>query len=55
MAAVTIILAQAAFVDPATIVAGILAAVVAFRFKIGSTWLILAGAAFGLVSMVVRS
>ncbi|MGD8464504.1 MAG: chromate efflux transporter [Anaerolineae bacterium] len=54
MAAVTLILAQAAFVDPATIAVGLVAAVLVFRFGIGSTWLILGGAAFGVISMLVR-
>jgi chromate transporter len=52
MAAVTIQLAQAAFVDPLTIGLGLIAAVLLFRFKVNSTWLVLGGAAVGLLSNV---
>jgi chromate transporter len=55
MAAVTIILAKAALVDAVTIIAGLVAGVLVFCLGAGSTWLILGGAAFGLVSMLVRT
>jgi chromate transporter len=55
MAAVMVVLAQAAFVDTATIVAGLVVAVLVFGPGINSTWLILGGAAFGLASMLLRA
>jgi chromate transporter len=55
MAAVTIQLGQAAFVDPLTIGLGVLAAVLLFRFKVNSTWLVLGGAAIGLLSLLFAS
>ncbi|HEY4690236.1 MAG TPA: chromate transporter [Anaerolineae bacterium] len=50
MAAVTIQLAQAAFVDGLTLVLGLAAAVLLLRFKVNSTWLVLGGAVVGLLS-----
>lgn len=54
MAAVTLLLVQATFIDLPTILAGLVSALLLFRYRINATWLILAGAAFGLVSAVLR-
>ncbi|MGH2592366.1 MAG: chromate transporter [Anaerolineae bacterium] len=54
MAAVTVLLGQAAFVDPLAIALGIISAVLLFRFKINSTWLVLGGAAVGWLSASLR-
>ena len=48
MAVVTAQLARAAFLDLTTVALGLLAAVALLRFRINSTWLVLAGAAVGL-------
>ena len=50
MAAVTAQLGRAAFVDVWTAAIGIAAALLLLRFKTNSTWLVLAGAALGLVA-----
>jgi chromate transporter len=47
MAVVTMQLAHSAIVDPATAAMALVSAVFFFRFRINSTWLILAGAVFG--------
>jgi chromate transporter len=47
MAAVTWQLAQTALVDALTIVVAIVSAIVVFRFKINSAWLVLAGGVIG--------
>ena len=49
MAAVTLELGRATFIDPFSVVIGLTAAVLLFRFKVNSTWLILGGAAVGLL------
>ncbi|MCU0499878.1 MAG: chromate efflux transporter [Anaerolineae bacterium] len=49
MAAVTVQLAQAALIDPITIAIAILTAIALIRFKVNSTWLIVAGAFVGLL------
>ena len=49
MAAVTLQLARASMVDPLTIVIALVAAIMLFRYKLNSTWLILAGGAVGLI------
>lgn len=49
MAAVTVQLGLAALIDPITIGIAILAAIALIRFKVNSTWLILAGALIGLL------
>ena len=55
MAAVTWELAQDAFVDPLTILLGLASAVLVIRYKVNSTWLILGGAAAGLLrALLVR-
>jgi chromate transporter len=53
MAAVTWELGRATFIDPFSVVIGLTAAVLLFRFKVNSTWLILGGAAAGLLRSVV--
>ena len=54
MAAVTVQLAQAAFVDILSVALGVVALILLFRFKINSTWLVLGGALAGLLSAAVR-
>ncbi|HET7088055.1 MAG TPA: chromate transporter [Anaerolineae bacterium] len=54
MAAVTVQLAQAAFVDILSVALGVVAAILLFRFKINSTWLVLGGALAGLLSAALR-
>jgi chromate transporter len=54
MAAVTWQLGRAAFVDPLSIVLGLVSAALLFRFKVNSTWLVLGGAAVGLLSAALR-
>jgi chromate transporter len=53
MAAVTIQLGIAAYVDVVTVVLGIIAAVLVLRFNVNSTWLILGGAAVGLLQYLL--
>jgi chromate transporter len=53
MAAVTVELAQSALVDPLTIVLAVVAAVLLVRYKVNSTWLIIGGAAVGLLSSLL--
>jgi chromate transporter len=50
MAVVTAQLARAAVVDWTTLVCAVIAAVLLFRWKINSAWLVLAGAAIGMVA-----
>lgn len=50
MAAVTIELAQAAFVDWLTVLLGLAAAAVLVRFNVNSLWLVLGGAVIGAVA-----
>jgi chromate transporter len=50
MAAVTLQLGQAAFVDPLTVLLGLAAILLLLRWKVNSTWLIAGGAAIGLLS-----
>ncbi len=54
MAGVTLQLAQAALIDPATIVIAIISAILLFRFRVNSTWLIAGGAIAGLASGLWR-
>lgn len=54
MAAVTWQLGRASIIDPFTIALGLVAALLLFRFKINTTWLVLGGAAAGLVSSLWR-
>jgi chromate transporter len=51
MAAVTIELARAAFVDAITVGIAIVSAVLVMRYKVNTTWLILGSAALGLIVM----
>jgi chromate transporter len=55
MAAVTWQLGRAAFVDPLSIVLGLVSAALLFRFGVNSTWLVLGGAVVGLLSAALRS
>jgi chromate transporter len=50
MAAVTLQLARAALVDPVTIATAIAAGYLLFAFRVNSLWLVLGGAAIGLVA-----
>ena len=52
MAVVTVQLARAAVVDWTTLTLALLAAVALFRWKINSAWLVLAGAAIGIVTSI---
>jgi chromate transporter len=54
MAAVTWQLGRAALADPLTIALALLSALLLFRFKVNSTWLVLGGAAVGLLSTLWR-
>ena len=53
MAAVTYTLGRAALVDLLTVVLALLSAIVVFRFKVNSAWLVLAGGVVGLVAQLV--
>jgi chromate transporter len=50
MAAVTWQLGRAALVDPLTVTFALVSALLLFRFKVNSTWLVLGGAAVGILS-----
>lgn len=54
MAAVTWQLGQASLVDPFTVLTGLAAAVLLLRFRTNSTWLILGGAAAGVLHALVH-
>jgi chromate transporter len=54
MAGVTLQLAQAALVDPLTIVMALVSVVLLFQFRVNSTWLIGGGAIVGLASALWR-
>lgn len=54
MAAVTVVLALDAFVDPLTVALGLGATALLFRYRVNSTWLIAAGALVGLLASLVR-
>lgn len=54
MAAVTLQIAQAALIDPITLVLALAAAGLLVRFKINSMWLVLGGAAVGLLVTALR-
>lgn len=53
MAAVTYTLGQAALVDLLTVVLALTSAIVVFRFKVNSAWLVLAGGIVGLVALII--
>lgn len=54
MAAVTWQLGRAAVVDPWTFIVALVSAILLFRFRINSTWLVLGGAVMGLLSVLLR-
>lgn len=54
MAAVTIQLARAAFVDVITVGIALAAAVLIFRYRVNTTWLILGSALIGLAATLLR-
>lgn len=54
MAAVTWQLGRASIIDPFTIALGLVAVLLLFRFKINTAWLVLGGAAAGLISALWR-
>jgi chromate transporter len=49
MAVVTFQLARAAIIDPLTLTLAVLSALLLLRFRVNSAWLVLAGAAVGVV------
>jgi chromate transporter len=55
MAAVVAQLARTALVGPATIAIAVLSAILLFRYRINSAWLVLGGAVLGLVMTLVQS
>jgi len=54
MAAVTWQLGGASFVDLPTIATGLVSAVLLIRFNVNSSWLVLGGAAIGVLNMLLR-
>jgi chromate transporter len=54
MAGVTLQLGQAAFVDLTTVSIALVTAVLLFRFKVNSTWLVAGGAAVGLLKAALK-
>lgn len=54
MAAVTIELARAAFVDWLTVAVAVVSGVLLIRYKVNTTWLIIGGAVFGIAVMLLR-
>jgi chromate transporter len=54
MAVVTMHLGLAAFVDRVTIVFGVMAAILLLRYRVNSAWLVLGGAAGGLLARAIR-
>ena len=54
MAVVTLQLGQAALIDPLTIALALISAVLLFRYKVNTTWLIAGGALVGVISAMVR-
>jgi len=54
MAAVTLQLGRAAFIDPVTVALAIVAAGLLFRFKVNSAWLVIGGGIIGLVLAAIR-
>lgn len=54
MATVTWYLGAASFVDPVSIAVAIIAAVLLLRFRVNSTWIMLGGAAVGLLKGMLR-
>jgi len=54
MAGVTLQLARSSLVDPLTVLLALAALIAILRYKVNATWLILAGAAVGVISHLVR-
>ncbi len=54
MAAVTVQLGRSTLVDPLTGVIASVTAILLFRFRVNTTWLILGGASVGLVSLALK-
>ena len=54
MAAVSWQLGKSSLADPLTIIVAIAALILLMRYKVNTTWLILGGAAIGLISMVMQ-
>jgi chromate transporter len=54
MAAVTFQLGQASLIDLPTVIIFVLSAVLLFRFKSNSTWLIIGGALAGLLTSLLK-
>ncbi|MBI5576757.1 MAG: chromate efflux transporter [Deltaproteobacteria bacterium] len=54
MAAVTWQLGRASFVDPQSVAIGLVSAVLLIRYEVNATWLVLGGAAAGLVHMLLQ-
>jgi chromate transporter len=52
MAVVTVQLGRAALVDAFTVALGVVSAALLLRFRLNATWLILGGAAIGLVRAI---
>jgi chromate transporter len=53
MAAVTIQLGRTSLVDLFTVVIALVTAVLLFRYKVNTTWLVLGGAIIGLLSLAI--
>ena len=54
MAGVTLQLGRASLVDPLTIVMGLVSLVLLIRYKINATWLVLGGAAIGMIRLALN-
>ncbi|NEP36822.1 MAG: chromate transporter, partial [Moorea sp. SIO3B2] len=54
MTGVTYILARTALVDWLTVMVAIVSAVLVFRFKVNSAWLVLIGGIIGLISQLAQ-
>jgi chromate transporter len=54
MAGVSLILGRAALVDIPTVILALVTAILVFRFKVSTIWLVLGAAVIGLILSVVR-